>query len=640
MSKQQYLVSGLFLVCLLLFSWVVLSNGLHNQAFIDDIANITPIERIAKSSTWETATQVIFNNKSGPYGRPLSMASFALDAHYWPDQMNRLIRHNILLHILSGVCVLWFSFLLFLKINLTTQKSFSLALLVSAIWIFHPLLVSTYLYAVQRMTVLASIFSLLSLIVYLKFRDNFYRNHIGSILVASLALSLPIALAILSKENSFTVISLIGLTEIFIIAQLGITPDKIRRALLILALASTSIALLVWIAVYHEQYEFATQIRGFDLIERLLTQFRVLVDYLYNSLIPHRAGSGLFHDDIQVSRGLFSPASTLPSLILITTLTIGAIKYFNRQPFLCFAIAWFLLAHLTEASVIPLELKYEHRNYLPMVGLLIGLILFFNQTLTKRWHKLVPYVFLVACITTTFSSVKLWSTPLLQSEIWRAEHPSSMRAIQFSASNWLVRGDAVQATKILQEGMEYHPERISLGLQLLRLQCISNTVNPDLVNRIQAIVATGKVDFATPETIQEFISTLASTKCSGLTLNDTLALIDGVGDNPNLDIVPRLKSEVIFVLAESYAITQDYKKAAEYSYRSFVIDPDGKYATSEAICWINSGDAEKASIALDRAKNTENSLKPSMAEQNEMFKHLENAIMSVKLSQQPKKTGN
>lgn len=640
MSKQQFLVSGLLLACLVLFSWAVLSQGLHNQAFIDDIANIAPIERIAKSPTWETTYKVIFNNKSGPFGRPLSMASFALDAHYWPQQFSSLIRHNILLHILSGVCVLWFSFLLFLKINLTTQKSFNLALVVSAVWIFHPLLVSTYLYAVQRMTILASIFCLLSLVTYLKLREQFYRNNIISLTLACALLSLPIALAILSKENSFTVISLIGLTEMFIIAQLGITPDKIRRAILVLAIISTSVALLAWIANYHDRYVFASQVRGFDLVERLLTQCRVLVDYLYNSLIPHRAGSGLFHDDIQVSRGPLSPISTLPSLILISTLTVCAITYFRRSPYICFAIAWFLLAHLTEASVIPLELKYEHRNYLPMVGLLIGLVLFVNHSFSKLWRALIPSVFLLACITTTFSSVKLWSTPLLQSEIWRAEHPSSMRAIQFSASNWLIRGDTVQAAKILQQGAEYHPQLISLNLQLLRLQCMSNTVDTELVNRLQSIVTTGKIDFAIPETIQEFIHTLGSTKCSGLTLEGTLAMIDSIIDNPYLDIAPRLKAEVIFVLAESYAITRDHSRAAEYSYHSFEIDPDGKYATSEAICWINSGNAEKATIALNRAKNSENSLKPSKVEQDKQFKHLENAIMSLKSNTQKKQENN
>ena len=623
-----------------MLSWVVLSHGIHNQAFIDDVANISPIERIAKSPTLETTIQVIFNNKSGPFGRPLSMASFALDAHYWPQQFSRLIRHNIFLHILSGICVLWFSFLLFLKINIATQRSFNLALMVSAVWIFHPLLVSTYLYAVQRMTVLSSIFCLLSLVTYLKLREQFYRNNIISLIFACALLSIPIALAILSKENSFTVISLIGLTEMFIIAQLGITPDKIRRAILVLAVISTSLALVAWIANYHDRYLFASQVRGFDLVERLLTQSRVLVDYLYNSLIPHRAGSGLFHDDIQISRGLLSPISTLPSLILISTLTIGAITYFRRSPSLCFAIAWFLLAHLTEASVIPLELKYEHRNYLPMVGLLIGLVLFFNQTFTKPWQKLIPPVFLLTCIVITFSSVRLWATPWLQSEIWRAEHPTSMRAIQFSASNWLARGDTVQASKTLEQGMEYHPQLISLSLQLLRLQCMSDTVNPELVNRLQSIVAFGKVDYAIPETIQEFIHTLDSTKCSGLTLEDTLAIIDGIVDNPYLDTAPRLKAEVIFVLAESYAITNDHRRAAEYSYHSFEVDPDAKYAISEAICWINSGDAEKAIIALNRAKNSENSSKPSKAKQDKLFKTLENAIMNLKSNAQKEQQNN
>lgn len=604
----------------------MLSQGIHNQRFIDDDANLSPITRLVESPSLETLKLVVLNNTSGPLGRPLSMASFTIDAHYWPSDVNRLIRNNILLHILCGTCVIWFSFLLCRELRINTNESLKYAFLIGAIWVFHPLLVSTYLYSVQRMTVLASIFCLLSLVTYLKVRNNFYTNKPIKILTASLIMIAPLSMAMLSKENSFVILSLIGLTEILLINRLEIRLDRIRKALIAIALFSTAFTLAAWLVINFDRYSIPSQIRDFNAFERLMTQGRMLSNYLYNIVVPQRLGTGLFHDDIVVSRGLFVPLQTFWSLLFILGLIIFTIKYFNKVAFVCFALAWFFLAHFIESSVIPLELKYEHRNYLPLVGFIIGFVLFLSKSVSNQWMRKAPYLLLVFCIYTTFSSVSLWSKPLIQAEIWRAEHPTSIRATQHSASNWLSIGRTNDATTVLKMATEYHPDLISLLLQLLRLQCMSDSVDAQLVNKLPKLMVFGKVDYATPATIQELLKTLRSTHCDHIDLKQGTAIVDRIASNTRLASNSRLKAETLYVIAETHSIQGDHQKAAQYSNLSFSLDEDGKYAISETISWINAGDPMKAKDALQRAKQSSNSRNWSLKDQKIQFKLLEESI--------------
>lgn len=99
----------------------------------------------------------------------------------------------------------------------------------------------------------------------------------------------------------------------------------------------------------------------------MLTQFRVVV--LYGSLVlyPHPDRFNLLHE-ISTSRSLLDPVSTLASLILILAVLALAFWFARRRPLVSFCILWVAVNLVIELSVVPLEMIFEHRMYLPMVG--------------------------------------------------------------------------------------------------------------------------------------------------------------------------------------------------------------------------------------------------------------------------------
>ena len=93
----------------------------------------------------------------------------------------------------------------------------------------------------------------------------------------------------------------------------------------------------------------------FTLGERLLTQSRVLWDYLTALVLPATAAVGIFHD-IEVSTSLFSPPLTFVAILAWAALIALAIARPGRQRIWLFALGWFWSGHMIESTVLPLEL--------------------------------------------------------------------------------------------------------------------------------------------------------------------------------------------------------------------------------------------------------------------------------------------
>ena len=85
------------------------------------------------------------------------------------------------------------------------------AVWVAALWVSLPLLLSSTLYIVQRMTLLAAFFSLLAMIAYCRGRDNWLDGRPGGrwLLLAAIA----VLLATFSKENGLLAVPMIVLIE-------------------------------------------------------------------------------------------------------------------------------------------------------------------------------------------------------------------------------------------------------------------------------------------------------------------------------------------------------------------------------------------------------------------------------------------
>src|SRR5690606_28740337 len=69
-----------------------------------------------------------------------------------------------------------------------------------------------------------------------------------------------------------------------------------------------------------------------------------------------------------------SPPSTAVSILALAIASALAVVVRKRAPGIFVGWFFFLAAHLVESSFLPLELYFEHRNYLPALGLSIAFV--------------------------------------------------------------------------------------------------------------------------------------------------------------------------------------------------------------------------------------------------------------------------
>jgi hypothetical protein len=182
--------------------------------------------------------------------------------------------------------------------------------------------------------------------------------------------------------------------------------------------------------------------RDFTLGQRLLTEARVLVDYLHWTIAPNPMVLSLYHDDIVVSTGLLSPWTTLGAILLLATLIVVAILLRNRRPLVSLGIGWFFAAQLLTATIVPLELVYEQRMYFASIGVLLALG---ALLLGLRWRIRLPLLrgFIVAVTLLWFAvatnlRAQEWSNPLRLAVAEANRHPESPRAVYEAGRQLLI----------------------------------------------------------------------------------------------------------------------------------------------------------------------------------------------------------
>jgi hypothetical protein len=182
--------------------------------------------------------------------------------------------------------------------------------------------------------------------------------------------------------------------------------------------------------------------RNFSLGERLLTESRVVVDYLHWTLLPNLGQLSLYHDDYPVSHGLLAPPSTLLAVLLLAALLGAMVWLRRRRPLMALGLAWFFAAQLLTATVLPLELMFEHRNYFASLGLclvLADICLRAPRGQTSRRAGVAAATALLLLHTgLTALRAREWDDQLRFSLSEAAKHPQSPRATYDVARNFVI----------------------------------------------------------------------------------------------------------------------------------------------------------------------------------------------------------
>jgi protein O-mannosyl-transferase len=493
------LIITAFYLSLVLSCILIYSLGWTGSFHFDDEPNLSGLTVFQTTNDW---FQFISTGDAGPGGRPIALATFLIDGLNWPDSAGPFLRTNSLIHALNGLLVALIFLHLTRHASLQIKIDPSLALLGSLIWLLLPILASTSLIVIQRMTLVAATFTLLGLFLYLIGRQKFSVNPRLGLFLMFLGVSGGVFLGFYSKENAVLLPLLILVTELTLFDRSRFRDCLAWRATfwsLLVAPTFILIAYLVW-----KIPNASFQERDFTLAERLSTQAVVLWDYLRLIFIPQSTAFTPFHDN-QLLYDL--PWRSLkPFLAFSAWVTVITAAFLMRKssPVFIFATLWFLGAHSLESTVIPLELYYEHRNYVPSIGMvfgaLIGAVLIGKRLKVSAkigWTAGAAYIALlfVALAQTT----SLWGSPAMAAELWYLEKPSSKRAALFVASQYIETGSPREALRILDRAEHSHKTSTGLALQQLQLSCQLEGPREQM-ERLQKASHLARIGIATLET--------------------------------------------------------------------------------------------------------------------------------------------
>lgn len=377
---------------------------------------------------WSLPSFVRLSETVFGWARWLPMVSFAVD--HWVGKGDVFYFHltNTLIHCL---CLLTVIFLVYNLLEADPKKEISVdglsssmfAVFVAGLWALNPVQTNAVTYLVQRMASLQAFFFTGSVACYLWGRRVHLRNRsFRHALLCYTGCVCAAAGALLCKENSAILPVMILVTEVWFFSpglptSIWMVLRRSRKAvwglllILILACALLSFEVVRWLAAGYTT-------RHFGMLERLLTETRIIVWYMTLLLWPSPSRMAIEHD-IVVSTSLINPPSTLFSIIFLMVLGWVALRYRRKFPLMSYGVTWFGLNLLIESSIVPLELIFEHRLYLPSVGLiltfacaLVGALRFLLTKQTLRDFRIITCSVLALLISVltllTFSRNEAW----------------------------------------------------------------------------------------------------------------------------------------------------------------------------------------------------------------------------------------
>ena len=402
-----------------------------------------------------------------PTPRPVANASLALNFAWGGYAVEGYRSLNVWIHVWTS----WLVGLLCWQVlsrcgelpgqrgmSLSSRSRFVLSLFSGLLFVSHPLATQSVVYVVQRMTSLSVLFYVAGLCAWI---GGGRLSGSGRWGLRGLACVLGL-LSLGSKEIGATFPVVLWLWE------WGFERDG-SRAYLSRSLpwlggfVGSLLVLSWWYASGDPLSGYAS--KPFTLWERLWTEPRVWWRYVSLSLLPLPGRLSVIHD-VEMSSGPWSPWTTWLSWgSWLALLWWGWRRRWGLR--LCSAlVVWWLLQQQVEGSFLPLEPLYEHRTYLPLVGVMVVLPWGFWRLLEwglgrrwgTRWGVAVGVCVVLGLSLAAHDRAQVWGDPvtLWQDALDKAPRHRAAR-VNYGVA-LLQAGRYEEAKAAFADAVRRHPE--------------------------------------------------------------------------------------------------------------------------------------------------------------------------------------
>jgi tetratricopeptide (TPR) repeat protein len=415
MIDSQNFIKRYAIILIAIVGILAYANSFNNSFQFDDGFHIVDGTKIKKMEN-----VLKFSHWKGIGNRPFSFFTLAID--YKLADKNEAGRpdvtvfhiFNLIYHILAGfiaflLCLEILSLAVFKKNKIIQDHKVLIALFTAFIFIAHPIQTQAVTYIIQRMTVLAGLFYMWSILLYIRGRNVHLKNqtdkrwvpyafYAGAVLTG--------VLGFLSKQNAITFpVAFILVEALFIRNQ----EEKIDRRFLGLLSGFVGLFIVLGIIIQGLPVEY----QRISRLEYLYTQFRVLVKYWQLLFLPINQHLDYY---FTVSLSLWGVKELLSLAFILLTLALGVWLFLKKWFVPAFAIFWFYLTLSLESSIIPIrDVIFEHRLYMAVFGFgfaIAYLAFYFAGAKKTRLPIIALSLLTIVYIGASLNRNRVWENPL------------------------------------------------------------------------------------------------------------------------------------------------------------------------------------------------------------------------------------
>lgn len=582
----RYFLGQVALLSVFVLAYFLYLSGLPGPMLLDDQVNLIQARLYSLDET--SLKHVFFHNDSGLLGRGVSALTLGLTHFFHGEDTFYYKYHNFLIHCLLGLALFYLSFRLLL-LTQYAKKAVLISGFTAFIWLIHPIHVSTVLYIVQRMAQLSALFTVCALICYVVGRVRIEQGHRFGVTIILIGYPTLLLFGLLSKENAALCTLFTLLIEVFFFSSLGTakTVDivsnradeyRYRRWFVRIIFIAIPIVLGMLAVIYKlDSFLSGYNSRPFSLQERLLTQVEVVFYYLKLILVPQLSEYSLYHDDIPVVR-YFSLGTFIRifSILAVVALSIWSV-FKGKINLILFGVCWFFIAHIMESTIIPLEMVFEHRNYLASYGVLVA-VSAFSFIYLERYAGTLKFSYgaaLVFCVLLIFVlsiRVDSWSSEEQLTLVNVTDHPESARAHTARANVLAKHGFGEQALFHLTKAYELQSWNPGALIHRNLAACVFHKLTPEMISQSEYAFNNAYLTSYTWLAFDSLITNIEAKHCE-LDQQDLFRQLNAI-DLARGGLVNGSQAKKAFFIARYYQFIGEEKLAIEYYNKAIELTPN------------------------------------------------------------------
>lgn len=368
------------------------------------------------------------------YWHPLAWLSHIMDWSLFGANASYHHLVSLLLHI--GAIIF-----LFLFLNKTTKNVWAAAF-AAAFFALHPLRVESVAWAAERKDVLSMFFGMACLYVYSFYAENLKKS--GYFLCLAL-----FTLALMSKQTMVTLPFILMLLDYWPLNRWQKTIKRndakfnSAKRLIWEKIPFILLTIVASIIIFWAQNKGGrlTSIQELPIVTRIFNAIVSYATYLVKMFWPFNLA--VFYP-YKMSLPLWEVAL---ALIILACMTIAALQYLRKLPFLFVGWFWYMGAMIPLIGLVQAgaQAMADRHTYLPSIG--IAIIISWGSTSLIK-NKTIQKIFLspAGVAVLIFLSVLTWH----QCSFWKNSSSLFYHALRVTENNYLAHGNLARA--LLDEG--------------------------------------------------------------------------------------------------------------------------------------------------------------------------------------------